>query len=161
VNRKSLFLLVIVLLFSSTALTAQVRTTKPNDFSIELGGKCLLYSLGYQRTISPYFGLELSASLIGGGVSGESASVFFLSGGGRAYFINKNASPYISGGLVWLSAGSSAGPFSDASSGVYFYASPGFEFRMEGGFLFRAGVYVLLKGSGFFVWPGISLGVAF
>jgi len=159
-NRKSLFLLVIVLLFSSAALTAQIRMTKPNDFSLELGGKCLLYSLSYQRTLSPNFGLEVGASLIGGATGGDSATVFFLSGGGRLYLLKKDTSPYISGGLVWLSAGSNAGPFDDAASGVYFYASPGFEFRSAGGFMFRAGVYFLIK-NGFFVWPGISLGVGF
>ena len=160
--RKSLVVLAVALLFSSAALTAQVRTTKPNDFTLELGGKCLLYSLGYQRTISPNFGLEASISYFGAGESGDNVSVFFLGGGGRLYFIKKDASPYISGGIVWASAGTSAGPFSsDSASGVYFYASPGFEFRMAGGFLFRAGVYFLAAHGSFFVWPGLTLGIGF
>lgn len=157
--RKSFVVLAVALFFSSAALTAQVRTTKPNDFTLELGGKCLLYSLGYQRTLSPNFGLEASISYFGAGSGEDSVGVFFLSGGGRAYFIKKDASPYISGGIVWVSAGTSAGPFS-GQSGVYFYASPGFEYRMEGGFLFRAGVYFLFNDF-FFVWPGITLGIAF
>jgi hypothetical protein len=160
--RKTLVVLAVALLFSSAALTAQVRTTKPNDFTLELGGKCLLYSLGYQRTLSPNFGLEAAISYFGAGSSGDSIGVFLLGGGARLYFIKKDASPYISGGIVWASAGTSAGPFgSDSSSGVYFYASPGFEYRMAGGFLFRAGVYLLFVHSDFFVWPGITLGIAF
>jgi hypothetical protein len=159
--RKTLVVLAVALLFSSAALTAQVRMTKPNDFTLELGGKCLLYSLGYQRTINPNFGLEASIAYFGAGSSSDNVGVFFLSGGARAYFIKKDASPYISGGIVWVSAGTSAGPFSsDSSSGVYFYASPGFEYRMAGGFLFRAGVYFLFKNE-FFVWPGLTLGIAF
>ena len=158
-KRRSLIVLVLGVLLSSVAMTAQIRTEKPNDFSFELGGKCILYSLNYQRMIAPAFGLEVGASYIGGGAEGESAGVMFLSGGGRFYFINKNASPYLSGGLVWVSAVTSAGPF-EGDSGVYFYVSPGFELRMTGGFVFRAGVNFLIK-DGFFVWPGIHLGVAF
>jgi len=148
-----------VLLLPAAGLLAQVRTEKPNDFSIELGGKCILYSLTYQRVISGMFGLEIAASAIGGGAEGESAGIFFLGGGGRLYFMKKNGSPYIAGGLVYLTAASSAGPF-EGDSGVYFYASPGFEFRMSAGFVFRGSVYFLIK-NGFFVWPGISLGIAF
>lgn len=159
-NRRSLVFLVLGILLSSVALTAQIRAEKPNDFSFELGGRCLIYSLNYQRMLAPAFGLEVGASYIGGGSEGETAGILFLSGGGRFYFINKNASPYLSGGIVWLSAGTSAGPFSDAASGVYFYASPGFELRMTGGFVFRAGVNFLFE-EGFIVWPGIHLGVAF
>ncbi len=160
-NRRSLIVLVLGILFSSVALTAQVRTEKPNDFSFDLGGKCILYSLTYQRMLAPAFGLEVGASYIGGGSGEGTAGIMFLSGGGRFYLINKNASPYLSGGIVWVSAGTNAGPFSDDdASFVYFYASPGFELRMTGGFVFRAGVNFIIKG-GFFVWPGISLGVAF
>jgi len=160
-SRKSVLILVALILFSSVALTAQTRVTKPNDFTIELGGKCLLYSLGYQRTINKYFGIEASLSYFGAGTGDGSVGVFFIGGGPRFYFIPKDASPYISGGLVWVSAGTDAGPFEGGNSGVYFYASPGFEYRMSGGFLFRGGVYFLIRGSGFFVWPGITLGIAF
>jgi hypothetical protein len=160
--RKSLVVLAIALLFSSAALTAQVRTTKPNDVTFELGGKCLIFSLGYQRTLVSNFGLEAGLSYIGGGGGGDNVGVFFLTGGGRFYFIKKDASPYISGGLAWVSAGTDAGPFGeDSESGVYFYASPGFEYRMAGGFLFRAGAYILIRSGSFFVWPGISLGISF
>jgi hypothetical protein len=158
-NRKSLFLLVIVLLFSSTALTAQVRATKPNDFTLELGGRCGIYCLGYQRTLSPRFGLEAGISLIGGGSSDGSALAFFLSGGGRLYLLKKNATPYLSGGLVWLSAG--ADVFDASESVVYYYISPGFEFRSPGGFLFRGGVNFLIIEGGFWIWPGIQVGIGF
>ncbi len=159
-TRKSLVLSAIALLFSSVALTAQIRTTKPNDVTLELGGKCIAYSLGYQRTISPNFSLEAGVSLLGGGSGEGSSTLFFLNGGGRLYLLKKDTSPYLSGGLVWISGATDVGPFEGSASGVYFYASPGFEFRSPGGFLFRAGVYFLIKG-GFFVWPGISLGVGF
>jgi hypothetical protein len=158
--RKSIVLLAVALLVSATALNAQLRKEKPNDVTFELGGHCILYSLNYQRLLVENFGLEIGASYIGGGTTEGSAGVLFLSGGGRFYLINKNASPYLSGGLVWLSASTDSGPFEDSGTGVYFYVSPGFELRMAGGFVFRAGVNFLIK-HGFFVWPGIHLGIAF
>jgi hypothetical protein len=156
---KSIVVLAVVLLFSSAALTAQVRVTKPNDFTLELGGRCGIYCLGYQRTLSPSFGLEAGVSLFGGGGSEDSVLAFFLSGGGRLYFLKKNATPYLSGGIIWVSAGSDL--FDASGSLVYYYISPGFEFRSPGGFLFRGGVYFLFIEGTFWIWPGIQVGIGF
>ena len=38
-------------------LAAQSRAEKPNDLTLELGGKCLIYSLSYQRMIGRSAGL--------------------------------------------------------------------------------------------------------
>lgn len=160
-SRKSLVVLVALLLLSAGALTAQVRTSKPNDFTIELGGKCAIYSLGYQRNISPNFALDTSISYIGAGSGSGSAGVFFLTGGARYYMLKKPASPYLSAGIGWMSAGADSGPFENAASTVYGYISPGFEYRAMGGFVFRGGVYLLLVQDTFLVWPGISLGISF
>lgn len=104
--------------------------------------------------------LEVGASMIGGSGLDTGASVLFLSGGGRLYLMRKNASPCIGAGIVYVSAMTDAGPFEGAGSGFYLYVTPGFEFRMPGGFVFRGGVNFLIK-DGFFVWPGVALGIAF
>jgi hypothetical protein len=150
----------IVILLLPAGLLAQVRVQKPNDFTIELGGRCILYALSYQRMFGEMAALEVGASMIGGATVETSASVIFLSGGGRVYLMRGNATPCIAAGLVFVTAGTSAGPFSATGSGVYIYATPGFEFRMQGGFVFRGGVNLLIK-DGVFVWPGIALGIAF
>ena len=149
--------LLIVVLFPAASLLAQSRAEKPNDFTLELGGRCIIYALSYQRIMSEQIGLEIGASMIGG----TGGSVIFLSGGARFYLMKKNATPCLAGGIVFITAATSAGPFSDDSeSGVYFYASPGFEYRTSGGFLLRASVNFLIE-EGFFVWPGLTLGIAF
>lgn len=159
-KRLSIVLLGIVFL-SWSGLLAQSRSETPNDVSLELGGKCILYSLSYQRMLASAVGLEVGASYFGGGTSEGSAGVFFLSGGARFYLLQKDASPCLSAGVVYVTAGTDAGPFGeDSESGVYFYVTPGFEYRFSGGFLFRGGVNFLIK-DGFFVWPGISVGIAF
>ena len=147
----------LIILLPAAGLLAQSRAEKPSDFTIELGGRCLIYSLSYQRMITEQAGLEIGASMLGG----SNASIIFLSGGARIYFTKKNAAPCLAGGIVYVTAGTSAGPFSDDSeSGVYFFVSPGFEYRVSGGFLFRGSVNFLIK-DGFFVWPGLTLGIAF
>jgi hypothetical protein len=158
-KRAWIFLLV-VLLLPETSMLAQSRLDKPNDFTIELLGRCILYCFSYQRMVGPQVGVEVGFSLIGGAGGGESSSVFFLSGGPRFYFTKNNASPCIAGGLVFVSAGTDAGPFEGGGSTVYLYAAPGFEFRSASGFLFRGSVNFLIK-DGFFVWPGLTLGVTF
>ncbi len=155
-NRACIVFLIVVLLLPASSLLAQSRAEKLNDFTFELGGRCIVYSLSYQRMISEQLGLEIGASMLGG----TGGSVIFFSGGARVYLTKKNAAPCLAGGIVYVTAGTSAGPFSDSASGVYFYASPGFEYRTSGGFVFRASVNFLIK-DGFFVWPGLTLGIAF
>ena len=159
-KRAWIFLLV-ALLLPGTSLLAQSRMDKPNDFTIEGLGKCALYSLAYQRMVAPQIGLEVGASMIGGATAGAGAGVFFLSGGPRFYFTKNNASPFITAGAVYISAGSQAGFLEGGGSTVYMYAAPGFEFRSTSGFLFRGSVYLLIWSGAVFVWPGITLGITF
>jgi hypothetical protein len=136
--------------------TAQSRTELPNDLTLDLLGRCLVYSLSYQRVVAPDFGIEGGLSILGG----SGGSVVFVSGGGRAYLVSRDASPCISMGFVAVTASTGAGPFSSDASTAYLYAGPGFEYRSSAGFVFRGSVYFLIR-DGFFVWPGVQLGIAF
>jgi len=147
--------------FPEDRILAGGRNEAPNEVDLELAGKCLLYSFSYQRMLAEPFGLELGVSMLGGGSSESSSSIIFFTVGGKFYFIQKNASPYIGGGVVLISASTTSGPFSDSGSTSYGYITPGFEYRSEGGFLVRGSVYALITSGGFFVWPGLTVGVAF
>jgi hypothetical protein len=160
-KRLRIGILIVIFLLPAASLLAQDRMSKPNDFTIEGLGKCALYSLSYQRMVSPQIGLEVGVSMIGGATSGAGAGVFFLSAGPRFYFTKNNASPFITAGAVYISAGSQAGFLESGGSTVYFYAAPGFEYRSPSGFLFRGSVYVLIISAAVFVWPGITLGITF
>jgi hypothetical protein len=161
-GRRAIAFSAVALVVSSAALTAQVRVTKPNGFTLELGGKCFIYSLGYQRDINPTFALDAGISYLGGGSGQGSAGLFVLTGGARLYMLKKPASPYISGGIGWISAGTGdVGPADTSGSTMMGYISPGFEFRSESGFVFRGGVYLILIQDVFFVWPGLTFGIAF
>lgn len=140
----------------SSAIAQESRSELKNDVTIELLGRCLLYSMSYQGLVSHNFGLELGLSILGG----SNSSVTFLTGGGRLYLSRRNAAPCIGFGVVFLTAPSSSGPFGRDNSTSYAYVGPGFEYRSTGGFLFRGTIYFLIR-DGFVVWPGAQLGVAF
>jgi hypothetical protein len=135
---------------------AQARAELPDDVTLELLGRCFLYSFSYQHTFDERAGLELGFSVLGG----SDASAVFFSAGGRFYLSKRNAAPCISAGIVFLSAGTSSGPFDTNASTTYAYLGPGFEYRSDGGFVFRGTLNFLIR-DGFFVWPGFQIGVAF
>lgn len=137
------------------------RKELPNEVNFELGGKCLLYSFSYQRMLEETFGIEAGFSMIGGDSSGTKATVWFFTVGGKFYVIQGNASPYVGGGIVALTASTRTGPLSSSASAIYGYLGPGFEFRWDGSFLVRGSVYALIVSRGFLVWPGLSVGVTF
>lgn len=149
------------LILPESNLTAGSRKDVPNEVNLELGGKCLLYSFSYQRMVAEPLGLEAGISILGSGSSGGSSSIVFFTAGIKFYLLQKNASPYLGGGIVAVTASTSSGPFGGSGSETYGYISPGFEYRLEGGFLIRGSVYALIADGGFFIWPGLSVGVAF
>ncbi len=148
-------------LLPADTLVAGSRAEAPNEVNLELAGKCLLYSFSYQRMIVEPFGLELGVSMLGGGGSESSTSIVFYTVGGKFYFIQKNASPYVGAGYVGVSASTTKGPFSGSGTTSYGYVTPGFEYRSDGGFLVRGGVYGIIANGEWFVWPGLTIGVAF
>ncbi|MBI5647212.1 MAG: hypothetical protein HY962_09805, partial [Ignavibacteriae bacterium] len=79
-----------------TASTAElpVRMQLTNDMTIELLGRCLIYSVSYQRMVFPRLGLEGGFAALGG----SDASLLFFSAGARLYLTESNISPYIAGG---------------------------------------------------------------
>jgi hypothetical protein len=135
---------------------AQTRTELPNDVTLDLLGRCLVYSFSYQRIVARDMGIEGGLSILGG----SAASVVFITGGGRIYLSQRDAAPCVSAGFVAVTAQTGAGPFSSDASTAYLYAGPGFEYRASGGFVFKGSLYFLIR-DGFFVWPGLQIGIAF
>ncbi len=157
----SVVLCLATVFFLPATSAAGSRAALPNAVDLELAGKCLLYSFSYQRMIVEPFGVEGGISLLGSGGTGSSSTLFFYTAGVKAYLLQKDASPFLAAGFVGLSTSTDNGPFSDNASSSYGYLGPGFEYRSEGGFLARAGVYGLIANGGFFVWPGVTVGIAF
>ena len=147
---------IVFLLLSIDNAEAGSKSELPNDLTLELLGRCLIYSFSFQHTIHEHLGIEGGFSMLGG----SDDNIVFLSGGVRLYLTPADASPCIAGGLVAVTSSTGSGPFSSDESASYAYIGPGFEYRSSGGFLFRGTLYFLVR-DGFFVWPGAQIGIAF
>ena len=158
-SKKTVILCTVLMLFSvfsKNSAQAQSRTTLRNDFGIELLGKAALYSFSYQHMVTSAVGLQASLAALGG--SAADATIVFIPLGGKFYFVPKDGSPFLTGGIVVLTGSSDSGPIESATYG---YAGLGFEFRSTAGFLFRGTAYGLIAGGEFFIWPGLHIGYAF
>ena len=132
------------------------RESLRSDFGIELLGKAAIYSFSYQYMVMPVLGVQAGLSALGGSVT--DATVVFVPLGAKLYFVPKNGSPFVTGGVVALTGSADSGPIESATYG---YAGLGFEYRSGGGFLFRGTAYGLIAGGEFFIWPGLHIGYAF
>lgn len=153
---------------AQAASSAGIRQALPNDISIELLGRSILYTFDYQRMIGNSVGLEAGLSALGGGTSDNNVTVVFVPLGAKLYLIPKDGSVYLTGGVVLVTAifSFSIGPAEDDKSeedksGSYSYLGLGMEYRSKGGLLFRGTAYGLIMGGGFFIWPALSVGYAF
>ena len=156
-SRYIIIVTILFFIYSPDGIAQDSRIELQNDVNIELLGRCLIYSFSYQRLINPTIGVEMGMSVIGG----SSSSTEFFTGGCRLYLLQKDATPCISGGIVVLAAPSnSAISIDDRNSNLYGYVGPGFEYRSSSGFVLRGTVYFIIS-NGFFVWPGVQVGVAF
>lgn len=132
------------------------RESLRSDFGIELLGKSALYSFSYQYMVIPEVGVQAGLSAVGGSMT--DGTVVFAPLGAKIYFVPKNGSPFITGGVVALTGTADSGPIESATYG---YAGFGFEYRSSGGFLFRGTAYGLVAGGEFVIWPGLHIGYAF
>ena len=164
-HRLTLVAVAVLLCATPTQSQAQAarnsRATLPNDVSIELLGKALIYSFTYQRMVTPALGLEAGVGALGGGSSTENTTFFFFPVSAKFYPIPKDGSIFLTGGAVLLTAAADTGPFDETAADFYGQAGLGFEFRSTGGFLIRGTAYGLFGGGGYFIWPGLSVGYAF
>lgn len=162
--RRTLSVMLVTLLslaFAAPAATAGSRADLPGDFGIELGGRSIVYTFAYQRMLNSRVGLEAGISALGGGGDDEDTLILFFPIGGKFYFVDKDGSPYVTGGVTIVNASFDSGPFDESETASYGYLGLGFEYRSEMGLLFRGAAYGLVSDGSFFIWPGLYIGYAF
>ncbi len=155
-SKKTVILCITLMLFSvfsKNSAQAQGRAERRNDVGLELAGKGALYSFSYQRMVTPSVGLQAGLA------AWNNPAVVFIPLGGKFYFVPKNASPFLTGGVVVVTGQFDSGPIdTDIAFG---YAGFGFEYRSTAGFLFRGTAYGLFFDGEFVIWPGLHIGYAF
>ncbi len=154
-SKKTVILCTTLMLFSvfsKNSAQAQGRAERRNDVGLELAGKAASYSFSYQRMVTPSVGLQAGLA------AWNNPAVVFIPLGGKFYFVPKDASPFLTGGVVVATGSFDPGPIETDTFG---YVGFGFEYRSTGGFLFRGTAYGLIAGGEFFIWPGLHIGYAF
>jgi len=188
--RKTIILCITLMLCSVSSkdpVQAQARSTRPNDFGIELLGNGLVGSFSYQRMITPLVGLQV-------GFFGSSETQVIIPLGGQRNYTRRNASPFATGGIVlWRSSDATSGPIDteifpllrrlvENSDPIETESIPyvglGYEVRSNGGFFYSATLYALFLNEEqvlsnndadwplpmvgrVIVWPGLYFGYAF
>lgn len=148
-------LLLLVGFFGVTeTASAQTRDSLKTDFGVELLGKGGIYSFSYQRMLDSRFAVHASLEALGG----SEALIVAVPVGVTAYLVNKDGSPFVTGGASFLSGGLDLG---DIESTVYGFTGLGFEYRAQSGFVFRGTAYALIYSGEFLIWPGLMVGYAF
>ena len=157
-SKKTVILCTTLMLFSvfsKNSAQAQSRAELRNDVGLELLGKGVYYSFSYQRMVTPSVGLQAGLAAWNGVFN---PTVVIIPLGGKFYFVPKDASPFLTGGVVVATGSFDPGPI---ETGTFGYVGFGFEYRSTGGFLFRGTAYGLFADGEFVIWPGLHIGYAF
>ena len=148
----------------SAAAQDRVMPSAPNAVYVELLGNGLLYSLNYDRLLTPNIaarvgvtGLAAASDSAAAGVFGTPLMVSYLFGRGNSHLETGVGVLLVAGGVENVEG------FEDESfSGAIGTATIGYRYqRPGGGFVFRAGVTPFFNTNGIGPWVGLSLGYGF
>jgi hypothetical protein len=164
--KKLLTLALLGMLGSTGSLAAQARAiaAAPNAVYVELLGNGLLYTLNYDRLVTP--NVAARVGFMGLGAASDSASAAVVAAPLMVSYLFGGGSSHLETGIgVMLAAGAvdEVEGFEDESfSGAIGTATVGYRYqRPGGGFVFRAGVTPFFDTSGIAPWIGLSLGYGF
>ena len=137
------------------------RSTRPNAVYVELLGKGLLYSVGYDRMIFKWFAVGASFS-------------YFKLGDGAAVYVNPYTSFYPAGGIhnsLIMQLGANFMHFGEnhdfllpvwnKEEGFDFTGNFAIGYEYRGAFLFRVLGMAYFGEEGIFPWFGLTFGGAF
>ncbi len=159
----------LVIFAASDAVKAQSEKTARNSVYVELLGNAALYSVNYDRLLSPsvsgragvmYISADALTTTSGSKVGGVSVTLVPVM---LNYLSGKNHKFELGAGPVFIFASADfdeLGSFS--GSGVGGTATFGYRYQpKKGGFNFRAGFTPIFGDGGFFPSGGISFGFGF
>ena len=141
--------------FGQTGDVPLMRAVRPNLVGGELGGRAILYSLNYERFVTPKVGI--GAGLMGIGVS--EGGVFLIPLYVSFTPIGNVHSLYLSGG--YTIAGAAADEWGTVESTGFGTAAIGYLYHSEGGFYVKPTITLLFIEDNFLALPGIALGGSF
>lgn len=154
----------------TSAHADNTRVTNPNALTAEVGGRGLLYSLGFDRVLSEQLSAGVSIGSVpmnnsDGTSSGLTATLVpvFI----NFYFAEEMSSPFLTFGVNWVLNSGSVSGLTSSPGNIEFSTSPlqptfglGWEYRSDPGFLVRVTAYGIY-GNRLAPWGGLTLGYSF
>jgi opacity protein-like surface antigen len=135
-------------------VTQGIREAKPNLVGGEIGGRAVLYSLTYERFVTPRVGLGVG--LMGFGTSEGAIGLFPV----HVSFVPVGDvhSLYLSGGATFAVGTDN---WDEVESAWYGTVTIGYLYHSIGGFFVRPSINLLFGSGDFLFLPGIQIGGSF
>lgn len=173
------FVAFITLLFGSASasaavggpLSAHTRVTNPSAVYVEMLGRAMLYSFGFDQVVNDDIAVGVGLGTVSTNFhdtdrdTGETAT--FIPAYMNYYFQQKAGSPFVTGGVTMIlnhastkGTDTSTGSLQIPSSSVMPTFGGGYENRGDNGFLFRVTGY-LIAGKTLTPWIGFTFGYGF
>lgn len=132
-----------------------IHMQRPNLVGGELGGRGILYTINYERFMSPKIGV--GAGLMGIGT--PEGGVFLIPLYVSFTPVGNVHNLYLSGG--YTIAGASADEWGTTKSSGFGTAAIGYLYHSENGFWVRPTISLLFIADNFLALPGVALGGSF
>lgn len=162
-------LILFSIFFSSTSFAENTRATYPNAAVLEVGGRGIFYSLGFDRVLNDHLAAGIGLGFIPTELPDHSAgsTVTEIPVYVNFYFSEAAGSLFLTAGATLIPNYSTVNGLSTSLGGLTYSSNPlqvtgglGYEYRSDTGFLFRITGYAIYAKS-WIPWGGFSLGYSF
>jgi hypothetical protein len=149
---------------SVLAGASNTRVSNPSAIIFELGGRNLLYSIGYDRVLNENFSAGVGFGTL---TTNTNQSTSVIPVYVNYYFMQEAGSAYATAGADLLTNPTEISGSNSNASSLKFTNSPilphlglGYEYRSDTGFLFRITAYGFVSSS-VTPWGGVTFGYSF
>jgi hypothetical protein len=137
------------------------RQDQPNLLGVELLGRGLIYSVNYERSLTPRTGIGMGTAYW----NIDKAHIAIVPLYASWNPVGDRHSLYLAAGTTLIYGREKSFLFDTPGSESAFLAagtsSVGYQYRSSGGYVIRPALNILLSRHGNIVWPGITLGRRF
>ncbi|MBN1163534.1 MAG: hypothetical protein JXB45_03070 [Candidatus Krumholzibacteriota bacterium] len=150
----SLVLLVVIMIAPLGVQGENIRETRPTMVYGELGGRGILYSVNFERYLTPNFGIGAGGMGFGNDEGAVGLFPLFVS----IIPVGDIHSLYLSAGTTAAAGSANWDEIESVWLGTF---SAGYQFQSESGIMVRATLNMIYKGENWLIIPGVAVGGSF
>jgi len=139
-----------------------IRKKDPNSLYVEFGGRALLYSINYERFITPKIGVGVGAGAFGVGWAFPAYVSFVPVGNIHSLYLSAGVTPALDLDVEQSASGGFFDRDVDASgTDIAGTLQVAYQLQSWEGLLIRLGMTTFISESGVLPWPTATLGLSF